>query len=84
MSTAATWSVASSTFEIMGRGYAWLGTGTHDSLLEAASFITTLQKRQGLMVARPEEVAFAQGGARCREVGGAGDGAGKKWYGRTC
>jgi len=46
--------------EIMGRGYAWLDTGTHDSLLEAASFIATLQKRQGLMVACPEEIAFAQ------------------------
>jgi glucose-1-phosphate thymidylyltransferase len=47
--------------EIMGRGYAWLDTGTHDSLLEAASFIGTLQKRQGLMVACPEEIAFYQG-----------------------
>lgn len=46
--------------EIMGRGYAWLDTGTHDSLLEAASFIATLQKRQGLMVACPEEIAFSQ------------------------
>lgn len=46
--------------EMMGRGYAWLDTGTHDSLLEAASFIATLQKRQGLMVACPEEVAYAQ------------------------
>jgi glucose-1-phosphate thymidylyltransferase len=46
--------------EIMGRGYAWLDTGTHDSLLEAASFISTLQKRQGLMVACPEEIAYAQ------------------------
>ena len=46
--------------EIMGRGYAWLDTGTHDSLLEAASFIATLQKRQGLIVACPEEIAFAQ------------------------
>lgn len=44
--------------EIMGRGYAWLDTGTHDSLLEAASFIATLQKRQGLMVACPEEIAY--------------------------
>lgn len=44
--------------EIMGRGYAWLDTGTHDSLLEAASFIATLQSRQGLMVACPEEIAF--------------------------
>ena len=42
----------------MGRGYAWLDTGTHDSLLEAASFIATLQKRQGLMVACPEEIAL--------------------------
>ena len=46
--------------EIMGRGYAWLDTGTHDSLLEAGSFIATLQKRQGLMVACPEEIAYAQ------------------------
>ena len=47
--------------EIMGRGYAWLDTGTHDSLQEAASFIATLQKRQGLMVACPEEVAYSLG-----------------------
>jgi glucose-1-phosphate thymidylyltransferase len=46
--------------EIMGRGYAWLDTGTHDSLLEAASFIATLQKRQGLQVACPEEIAYTQ------------------------
>ena len=44
--------------EIMGRGYAWLDTGTHDSLIEAASFIATLQRRQGLMVACPEEIAY--------------------------
>ena len=47
--------------EIMGRGYAWLDTGTHDSLQEASSFIATLQKRQGLMVACPEEIAYTQG-----------------------
>jgi glucose-1-phosphate thymidylyltransferase len=45
---------------IMGRGFAWLDTGTHDSLLEASSFIATLQKRQGLQVACPEEIAYAQ------------------------
>jgi len=44
--------------QIMGRGYAWLDTGTHESLLEAASFIATLQNRQGLMVACPEEIAY--------------------------
>ncbi|HXZ10126.1 MAG TPA: sugar phosphate nucleotidyltransferase, partial [Paraburkholderia sp.] len=47
--------------EIMGRGYAWLDTGTHDSLLDAATFIATLQKRQGLVVSCPEEVAYRQG-----------------------
>ncbi|WP_323118361.1 glucose-1-phosphate thymidylyltransferase RfbA [Burkholderia alba] len=44
--------------EIMGRGYAWLDTGTHDSLIEAATFVATLQKRQGLVVACPEEIAY--------------------------
>ena len=47
--------------EIMGRGFAWLDTGTHDSLLDAAGFIATLQKRQGLMVACPEEIAYRRG-----------------------
>ena len=47
--------------EIMGRGYAWLDTGTHDSLLEASQFIATLENRQGLKVSCPEEISFRRG-----------------------
>ena len=54
--------------EVMGRGYTWLDTGTHDSLLEASTFISTLQKRQGLMVASPGEIAFKQGWISSEQV----------------
>jgi glucose-1-phosphate thymidylyltransferase len=47
--------------EVMGRGFAWLDTGTHDSLLDASQYIATLEKRQGLKVACPEEIAFRKG-----------------------
>jgi len=47
--------------ELMGRGFAWLDTGTHESLIEASNFIETLQKRTGLMVSCPEEIAFKRG-----------------------
>ena len=56
------------TVENMGRGYAWLDTGTHDSLLEASQFIATLQKRQGLMVACPEEIAWRAGWISAQDV----------------
>ncbi|MBI3382976.1 MAG: glucose-1-phosphate thymidylyltransferase RfbA [Aquabacterium sp.] len=54
--------------EIMGRGYAWLDTGTHDSLLEAGQFISTLEKRQGLKVACPEEIAYRFGWITAEQV----------------
>jgi glucose-1-phosphate thymidylyltransferase len=59
--------------EKMGRGVAWLDTGTHDSLLQAAQFIQTIQARQGLMISCPEEIAFAKGWidvARLKELAG--------------
>ncbi len=68
--------------EIMGRGYAWLDTGTHDSLLEAASFIATLQKRQGLQVACPEEIAFRQGWINAEQLLQLADPLKKNGYGQ--
>jgi glucose-1-phosphate thymidylyltransferase len=68
--------------EIMGRGFAWLDTGTHDSLLDAAGFIATLQKRQGLMVSCPEEIAYRQGWISAETVQKVADQLSKNSYGQ--
>ena len=68
--------------EIMGRGFAWLDTGTHESLMEAASFIAILQKRQGLMVACPEEIAFHQGWIDAARLQKLGEALAKNAYGQ--
>ena len=68
--------------ERLGRGYAWLDTGTHDSLLEASEFVRTIQKRQGLQVACLEEIAFEQGFINASQVQARGELFGKTAYGQ--
>ncbi|WP_454725272.1 glucose-1-phosphate thymidylyltransferase RfbA [Delftia acidovorans] len=68
--------------ELMGRGYAWLDTGTHDSLLEAGQFIATLQQRQGLKVSCPEEIAFRQGWIDQAQLEALGQALAKNGYGQ--
>ena len=68
--------------EIMGRGYAWLDTGTHDSLLDASQFIATLEKRQGLKVACPEEIAFRSGWIDAAQLEALADPMKKNGYGQ--
>lgn len=65
----------------LGRGYAWLDTGTHESLLEAGLFIQTLQARQGLMIACLEEIAFEQGFIGVKELEQQANSLGKSTYG---
>ena len=68
--------------EIMGRGYAWLDTGTHDSLLDASQFIATLEKRQGLKVACPEELAYRQGWINAEQLARLAQPLAKNAYGQ--
>jgi len=68
--------------EVMGRGYAWLDTGTPDSLLEAAEFVGTLERRQGTKIACPEEIAFRMGFIDDAQLGAAIDKLGKSDYAR--
>ncbi len=66
----------------LGRGYAWLDTGTHDSLVEATEFIRAIEKRQGQKVGCPEEAAFSQGWISAEQVVALGEAMGKTEYGR--
>ncbi|MEZ5659115.1 MAG: glucose-1-phosphate thymidylyltransferase RfbA [Burkholderiaceae bacterium] len=68
--------------ELMGRGFAWLDTGTHESLLEASTFIQTIEKRQGLKVACPEEIAFRMGFIDAETVARLAEPLKKNDYGR--
>ena len=67
--------------EILGRGIAWLDTGTHESLLDAAIFIHTIEKRQGLKIACPEEIAFRLGYIDGEQVERLAAAVGKSGYG---
>jgi len=67
--------------ELIGRGYAWLDTGTPDSLLDAAQFVATLEKRQGFKIAAPEEVAFRMGYIDAQQLEDIADKLGKSAYG---
>jgi glucose-1-phosphate thymidylyltransferase len=70
------------TVERMGRGYAWLDTGTHASLLDAGNFVRTLEERQGLQTGSPEEIAWAQGWIDRATLADAAERFGKTAYGR--
>ena len=70
------------TVEVMGRGMAWLDTGTHESLLEASAFIETIEKRQGLKVACPEEIAYRLGYISREDLENIGNSMNKNGYGQ--
>ena len=68
--------------ELLGRGFAWLDTGTHDSLIEAGEFVRTIEKRQGLKVGCPEEVAFRMGFIDAAQLRALSEPLAKTSYGR--
>jgi glucose-1-phosphate thymidylyltransferase len=70
------------TVQTMGRGYAWLDTGTHESMLEASQFIQTIERRQGLKVAAPEEIAWRSGWIDDAQLEGLAKALGKSGYGQ--
>ena len=68
--------------EIMGRGYAWLDTGTHASLIEASQFVQIVEQRQGLRIACPEEIAFRKGFISAEQLLAAANAYDKSGYGQ--
>ncbi len=68
--------------ELLGRGIAWLDTGTPDSMLQAANFVQTVQQRQGLMIACPEEIAFHLGYINAKQLNSLAEPLAKNWYGQ--
>ena len=70
------------TVEQLGRGFAWLDTGTHESLLEAAQFVETIERRQGYKIACLEEIAWRNGWLSTEQVQAAGEALSKNGYGQ--
>jgi glucose-1-phosphate thymidylyltransferase len=68
--------------EVMGRGMAWLDTGTHESLLEASHYIETIERRQGLKIACPEEIAYRSGYIDATQMERLANAQGKSTYGQ--